>query len=524
MLSNYNADSEYRIVKEWFVSTDGINPNNKKFYGAYYEQSDPLNAYMVILEGNDAIKASQSAKNSGVVIEMSEIVEKKDKRAEAILQNTDDEEFGKTLKDSTKIPIEPDNEPAKDVKVRTPGKGHKASGNTQVKETLSADPATVKEEVGEMDTIRSLDDKGAIDNLKDTARSEDETGKPKENKIETDYNKFMAAVVDADSKLNNALKIKGADQSMVDSVRQAKTILSKMIEVHVATGASQVAASKAEENRVGAPPAVMPPLGESITSTGGIAAFPGKKCGPNAKGKVDGCMPKGDKVNLDEIKRNTGLNTNAGLGLKSEKRQDTGEAGFETRKTRRLHEDIAFKEPDILTTIDDSGLNNGTSRPKNNRKGKANNRNKNVQTVSTGVPQKGGIKEGTRVELKSIVEREYKYMNGLRGKVVAIDEGNDPIRVQLDTPEFGDRNGCVNVRPTEISIIRESNNPRKSESIEMAKYIASRNGVRSDSVIKQLGAEILEWANRNNIKEIMPLKEEMTVVFDTVLDSIVREQ
>jgi hypothetical protein len=38
----------------------------------------------------------------------------------------------------------------------------------------------------------------------------------------------MAAVVDADSKLNNALKIKGADQSMVDSVRQAKSILSKM--------------------------------------------------------------------------------------------------------------------------------------------------------------------------------------------------------------------------------------------------------------------------------------------------------
>jgi len=144
---------------------------------------------------------------------------------------------------------------------------------------------------------------------------------------------------------------------------------------------------------------------------------------------------------------------------------------------------------------------------------------KSVGSAKTGRYGQGVIEDiqiGSRVEMKNVIEDQFKYINGLRGKVVAFDEGNDPIRIKLDESVYGDDNGCISARLQEIVVIHEA-----SESLEFARWLANGRGITTESVVKALSEEVSSWANDNNIKELMPHKEDLLPVFIVILEDII---
>jgi hypothetical protein len=282
-----------------------------------------------------------------------------------------------------------------------------------------------------------------------------------------------------------------------------------------------------------------------MTGTGGIAAAQGgyETITPigaiKKKGKKKGSKKTTKKEDVEDPTKyaQQPLEQNLGMSDRGQGRGNNNIDGFNTRKTRRLHEDlqgdVKFAEPDKLVTVGADEIEEPVEEckvcPKHKKKaampkGAKTPHMKSVGSAKTGKFGGAGIHEGIeigdRVEIKNVIESQYKYMNGLRGKIVTLDEDNNPIRVQLDEATYGDDNGCVNVKAEEIVVIREDEDRRVSEAIELARWFAQKCGATNEKVVKRLTNEILEWANDFGIDTLMPNKEDLLPVFSVVLEDI----
>lgn len=561
MRSRYSKDSEYYLVKGSFERTGGMHQG--RFYGACYTNDNPLTPVRVVLEGVDAAKASEmatkNASENGIL-------------SYAILEGKKHKKKHKKDK-KHKEDIERDDEKVIDEEPQAPSDLTAKDGDKKVGEDRAIGDLKTEGTVSEMkvagDNIDIPDD-GPMAQV----ASNPEKKQPKDENKEA-LEKFFKGVGSAIHGIEDATQAAtyfGFDNQILAELKRAQDYLVALREKFVK---SQGNALKVAGINVGGP--VAEDIIKEMTGTGAIADFPGKQ---GNKGEKNTGLPKDTqkfgsprkkkketaKEDVDgqaspltfakqPLESNLGLNSRKGDKGKN-KATDRAD-GLKPAVRESLDGKVLIAEPDKLATLNQNGepveecarsigsigIGPEFKEPKLGkklRKKAAKSDNKPVEPMRAGLkpkPKQQGVQEvpggahtrarmgedievGSRVELSNILEEQFKYMNGLRGKVIALDQSENPVKIKLDDMVYADDDGTISVRPDEIVIIKEDENKSYSEAMEMAREIAQGCGVKSESAIRILGNEIMEWATTNAIEDVMSKKEELLPVFQTLLSQI----